>query len=289
MMAIGAVGAPLGVPRPGSRRFPRARTTVERRRLTAGAPSAHRSNAHARPVVEPVVTVRDAEPGFVDADENLEPGESLVRAVKAFDADGTLLAAGALVRTRTTEVGARRTSREKEDDGGDVDGGSADADASDEEGDGVDAFDVWLGDSVSPRASANLQERAARVILDALVLQLVHVPRRRHARWPGTQPALRVHAPGGTASLNAARSRGFIDDGGDAYGDGLRWDAESTPSAYAAVAAAGERGEGGMDHREVRMARAILRSLEAAGGARAGAFQAGDGAGETRIRVGTSA
>jgi hypothetical protein len=82
----------------------------------------------------PVVTVKEAEAGFVD-DENLELGEALVRALKAFDSDGRLLCAGALLKRHSASAAQ-------------------------------DVHDVWLADSFEAGVGPNLQLRGAQAVLD---------------------------------------------------------------------------------------------------------------------------
>ena len=85
------------------------------------------------------ITVREAEPDFVDS-TNLEPGERLLMAVKAFDDPGTLLCAGALL------------SRESEFHGREV-------------------RDCWIADSAEKGVGANLQMKGAQHVLDRLFLR----------------------------------------------------------------------------------------------------------------------
>ena len=49
------------------------------------------------------IELREAEEHFVEEEENLEEGETLLRAIKAFDERGVMLCAGALVRTTHNE------------------------------------------------------------------------------------------------------------------------------------------------------------------------------------------
>ena len=53
-------------------------------------------------VLQGGVEIREAEEHFVDEEENLEEGETLIRAIKAFDDRGVLLCAGALVRSNSS-------------------------------------------------------------------------------------------------------------------------------------------------------------------------------------------
>ena len=85
------------------------------------------------------VSVRPAEPGFV-SEENLEPGETLVEAYKAFAADGRFLCAGALLQRRSAALGA-------------------------------DVHDAWIADSLERGVGANMQLRGAQLVLDRLFLR----------------------------------------------------------------------------------------------------------------------
>ena len=199
----------------------RTRTEVAARWSRAGK-AARRCGA-TRAEAGPTIHVAEAEAGFVDG-TNLEDGEGLVRAVKVFDDQRTLLVAAALVETAgSTE---RRRTR-----------------------------DIWLGDSIEPRVSANVQVRAARVALDTLVDE--------HLR---TMPiaSLRVHAPSGTASLQAALDRGYAlpDPSFDPYGDDLVW-TPACASVYRRVMRQCPS-DGAVDWRESALARAVLaRAVDA--------------------------
>mmetsp|Transcript_11414 Transcript_11414/g.22117 ORF Transcript_11414/g.22117 Transcript_11414/m.22117 type:complete len:666 (+) Transcript_11414:157-2154(+) len=147
--------------------------------------------------------VREAEVGFVDG-SNLEEGESLLRALKAFDSHGRCLCAGALVRTphhdpdwttgadpdEFTSPNARFTS-----------GKRAEAAASASESRG--AVHLWLADADLPELGPNMQLRGALCVLDALLLE--------HLIRYGTHDSLVVHASGelAVASAAAAAARGF--------------------------------------------------------------------------------
>lgn len=109
----------------------------------AGPRSAWRSKDLVSTLRPPLVTVREAEHGFVDDDENLEPGEVLTKALKAFDADGTFLCAGALVRRRSAALE-------------------------------TDVHDCWIADSMESGVGPNLQIRGAERILDELFLLHLH-------------------------------------------------------------------------------------------------------------------
>lgn len=88
------------------------------------------------------VSVREAEETFVEDGENLEDGETLVKALKAFDeADGAFLGAGALIRRRSE---TRRS--------------------------GSFVHDVWIRDSLEANVGPNRQVRGAQMILDQLFL-----------------------------------------------------------------------------------------------------------------------
>jgi len=116
------------------------------------------------------VVVHEAEPDFVE-DDNLEPGEVLVKAFKAFDTSGKFLCAGALVRRRS-EVQAS------------------------------DVHDCWLGDSVEKGVDINSQIRGAELILDKLFL--LHLQSRvSEFNVPATVASTTV------AAQLAAMRRGF--------------------------------------------------------------------------------
>ena len=97
-----------------------------------------RSQAPRLVLKPPLVDVREAEANFVDH-ENLEPGETLVRALKAFDDDGNFLCAGALLARHSESRG--RT-----------------------------VHDCWLADSIETGVGPNVQIRGAVAVLDALLL-----------------------------------------------------------------------------------------------------------------------
>jgi len=121
-------------------------------------------------------SIRTAEPGFVDGD-NLEEGETLLHALKAFEptpiagaSAGRLLAAGALVE--------------------DVLGGVT----------------IWLGDSLERGVGPNMQVAAALELVDRLVLFYL-----RGAGLEQARRGLMAYAPSGTASRLALRQRGFVE------------------------------------------------------------------------------
>lgn len=126
------------------------------------------------------LVVTEAEAGFVDGDENLEDGETLVRALKAHEPGprgGRLLCAAALVVSSAAgSAGAAPTA------------GLA---------------HLWIGDSLEPGVSPNAVVRAAQHVVDCLLLE--------HLRRGGCADALRAHAPARSASRVALRSRGFVD------------------------------------------------------------------------------
>lgn len=118
-----------------------------------------------------------AEPGFVD-DANLEEGETLLHALKAFEAtpvagasEATLLAAGALVK------------------------------------DQLGGVTLWLGDSLERGVGPNMQVAAALSLVDRLVLFYLR-------EWGAEQAqrALMAYAPSGTASRLALCQRGFVEE-----------------------------------------------------------------------------
>jgi hypothetical protein len=120
-----------------------------------------------------------AEPGFID-DGNLEEGETLLHALKAFEASpmqngypSKLLVAGALVEDKLGGV------------------------------------TIWLGDSIERGVGPNMQVAAALNLVDSLVLFYLRActaqPLRRGL-------PLMAYAPRDTASRLALRQRGFVDE-----------------------------------------------------------------------------
>ena len=157
------------------------------------------------------VELREAEEHFVDEEENLEAGEKLLRAIKAFDERGVMLCAGALVRTSLGEnypgdtwdrslLTLNAYQNEKGvggGDGGDGGGGG---------GGGKEAqiyHDLWLGDSVEQGVGPNVQIKGALAVLDTLFLH--------HLRIARSGERFRVHADGDLASAcrTAAQARAF--------------------------------------------------------------------------------
>ena len=124
------------------------------------------------------ISVREAEPGFVGP-ENLEPGETVLRAVKAFDdSSGTLLVAGALLKRESDHWGA--------------------------------THDAWVADSLEKGVGTNMQFAAAQLAIDELFY--THLTDRSRPR--GRVFNLLVGDGEGTsaASRAAALSRGFTRD-----------------------------------------------------------------------------
>ena len=119
-----------------------------------------------------LISVREAEPDFVEDDENLEPGETLVKALKAFDDANSLLCAAALV--------SRRCSSSE-----------------------LDVHDCWIADSREGGVGPNIQIRGAALTLDKIFLL--------HLRsGVGTLNVNAGSGQGCTAASHAAaRSRGF--------------------------------------------------------------------------------
>ncbi|KAJ1638196.1 hypothetical protein T492DRAFT_945661 [Pavlovales sp. CCMP2436] len=177
-----------------------------------------------------------AEHGFVE-DDNLEPGEVLVAALKAFEAraDGNdapfdtselrLLVAAALVE----DPSGTRT--------------------------------LWIGDSLDSGVGPNMQGRAALQLVDELVLLHLRSSSVATSSADGAPSTLFAAAPLGTASRLALRHRGFVSDDDssevvdfdlvdredndddndgedDEYGDDLRFCRQAASSAYACAAIA---------------------------------------------------
>ena len=86
----------------------------------------------------PTILIRQAESEFVEPGENLELGEVLVEALKAFDDEGSLLCAGALVQRQSAC--------------------------------GTAVHDCWLADSMTCGVGPNIQLAGAQHILDNLFL-----------------------------------------------------------------------------------------------------------------------
>ena len=87
----------------------------------------------------PLVTVREAELGFVSA-ENLEDSERLVRALKAHDDAGRLLCAGALLKRHSASRNC-------------------------------DVHECWIADSIEAGVGPNIQQRGGSAVLDRLFLE----------------------------------------------------------------------------------------------------------------------
>ena len=127
----------------------------------------------------PPVTVRRAEATFV-SEENLEDGENCELALKAFDAAGSFLCAGALLRRRSATLN-------------------------------TDVHDCWIADSIEAGVGPNLQQRGAQLVLDRILLE--------HLESELGEPsasAFSVFAGDGTGTVAAAhaaaRSRGFVSE-----------------------------------------------------------------------------
>ena len=119
----------------------------------------------------PHITIAEAEPNFVD-DENLEAGERLVSARKAFDDAGTLLCAGALLLRQSTSAGC-------------------------------EIHECWVADSLEPGVGPNVQLRGAQAVLDELFLL--------HLESTLTRFCLHVGSGRTSAATRAAAlSRGFV-------------------------------------------------------------------------------
>ena len=158
------------------------------------------------------VELREAEEHFVDEEENLEAGEKLLRAIKAFDERGVMLCAGALVRTSigenypgdTWDRSLQTLVADQNENGGG--GGGGGGGASGGGGGGKEAqiyHDLWLGDSVEQGVGPNVQIKGALAVLDTLFLH--------HLRIARSGERFRVHADGDLASAcrTAAQARAF--------------------------------------------------------------------------------
>ncbi len=146
------------------------------------------------------IELREAEAHFVDEEENLEEGEKLLRAIKAFDDRGVMLCAGALVRS-THDENYEISPSDQWDNALQALSGSQGADGA---GRAVRCFhDLWLGDSIESGVGPNIQMKGAQGVLDCLFLH--------HLRHAEASEKFRVHADGdlASASRSAARSRGF--------------------------------------------------------------------------------
>ena len=142
------------------------------------------------PLPPPVILVEEAETGFVDDKENLEEGETLLRAVKAFGLCGggqedaarrkDFLCAGALVQRPTYDA---------------------------------TTHDIWVADSLEEDGlSPNLQVKGAMQVIDELFL--THLRLERNALNDSGETIKLVvqtgsHSPTLVASHFAALSRGF--------------------------------------------------------------------------------
>lgn len=94
----------------------------------------------------PQVWVEEAEEGFVDEEENLEPGEVCLRSVKSFasgETDRRFLSAGAVVKRPSYDSSAQQQQQ---------------------------VCDVWIADSLLKQGGPNLQLRGALLVLDDLFL-----------------------------------------------------------------------------------------------------------------------
>ena len=122
--------------------------------------------------------MKQAEHSFVD-DTNLEQGEECDLALKAFDAEGNFLCAGALVRRRSAALAAA-------------------------------VHDCWIADSIECGVGPNVQARGAQLIIDCLFLHHLESAKAADIRQ------FAVFAGDGTgchaAAHLAARSRGFTVD-----------------------------------------------------------------------------
>ena len=171
------------------------------------------------------IELREAEAHFVDEEENLEEGEKLLRAIKAFDERGVMLCAGALVRSTHDE--------NYETDGWDR-ALQLLSDTSSGESEVRYFHDLWLGDSIESGVGPNIQMKGALSVLDCLFLH--------HLRHASASEKFRVHADGdlASASRSAARSRGFkFEVQQDTGEDILVWDSwHLGPEAYTRAAVA---------------------------------------------------
>ena len=212
-------------------------------------------------VLQGGVEIREAEEHFVDEEENLEEGETLIRAIKAFDDRGVLLCAGALVRSTLRENYPDREAQWdaaalhlSAGDRGSAGGGEGDA-AKEEI-----FHDLWLSDSIESGVGPNLQIKGALAVLDCLFLH--HL---RHCEYFGMRfrgmAHFRVHAEGEFASSCrvAAQQRGFAFEVQEDTGEDIlvfdSWHAG--PEAYTRAALA----DGSHWPRAPSFARAILQQL----------------------------
>lgn len=154
------------------------------------------------------ISICEAEPGFV-SEENMEPGEELVRAVKAFDGSKNFLCAGALLDRYSESASCH-------------------------------VHDTWIADSIEYGVGPNLQIRGAQGVLDELFLTFLENTQDgdESPDW-GSFNVLAGSGKGTTmASRAAALSRGFTveatcDDSAEAL---LRFDPDNGLRAYRAAA-----------------------------------------------------
>ena len=118
------------------------------------------------------IELREAEAHFVDEEENLEEGEKLVRAIKAFDSrNNVLLCAGALVRsTHNENYGTSLDDQWDQSLQALIGGQSAPGEAGTTGGRGEDGelvfHDLWLSDSIESGVGPKLQIKGALAVLD---------------------------------------------------------------------------------------------------------------------------
>lgn len=179
------------------------------------------------------IHIEEAEEWFVDAEENLEEGEKLLKAVKSFDR-GILLCAGALT-CRTSEDGQR-------------------------------VYDLWLGDSIERGVGANLQIKGCLLALDVLFTEYL-TKALPHPR-PGTH--LHVHCPGDTASKLAAVQRGFsIEEEASDTAESIQlWDEKQGVELYTRAALLLSDAAGGTPMRVLRALSRLTTPLEPSSPAR---------------------
>ena len=234
------------LPAVGHHPLPLARPTPPRVALAAaqnggGQGGAGEENAGQYVYKHGGVELREAEEHFVDEEENLEEGEKLLRAIKAFDDRGVMLCAGALVRTSLGEnyqadawdTAFQTLVAQQDRSAGSAGGGERGAQAQEEQ----IYHDLWLGDSVEEGVGPNLQIKGALAVLDTLFLH--------HLRLARSGERFRVHADGDLASAcrTAAQMRGFAYEVQEETGeDVLVFDTwHRGPEAYTRAAVADAR------------------------------------------------
>ena len=158
------------------------------------------------------ITVNEAEAGFV-GDENLEPGETLVKAYKAFDGEGSFLCAGALLERRRSDCDDSKPAF---------------------------SYDCWIADSIERGVGPNLQLRGAQFVLDELFHTFLQTRGGMDDVALSDFNVLAGTGEGTTAAARAAAiSRGFTHEAicEDTAESVLRFDAANGLSAYASAAA----------------------------------------------------